>query len=278
MFADDTKLYNRVKKDSTEGSDAIQDDLNQLKDWSDTWLLRFNVSKCKCMHLGNDNPERSYVLGEDEIMVAKEVKDLGVYITDDCKPSTQCTKAANKAMTSLRIIKRTFKYIDKESFSILYKAYVRPDVEYCVQAGSPYQVNDIKEIEKIQRATKACSKFKRKTLPGKASGTTSLPARRLRGDLIEVFKILNGLEDIKPEELFTMSHNTGTRGHSYKLFKKQLHKGLNLRKCFFSQRVIDTWNKLPADVVNVKTTNQFKGKIDKFWNKNGYGELKGLNL
>ena len=88
---------------------------------------------------------------------------------------------------------------------------------------------------------------------------------------------MNGLEDIKPEELFTKSHNTGTRGHNYKLFKKQLHKGLNLRKFFFSQRVIDTWNNLPEDVVNVKTTNQFKGKIDKFWSKNGYGELKGLN-
>ncbi|XP_072016906.1 uncharacterized protein [Amphiura filiformis] len=111
MFADDTKLYNRVKKDSSEGSDAIQDDLNQLKDWSDTWLLRFNASKCKCIHLGNDNPDRSYVLGDDEIVVAKEEKDLGVYITDDCKASMQCTKAAKKAMPSLRIIKRTFKYI-----------------------------------------------------------------------------------------------------------------------------------------------------------------------
>ncbi|XP_072023445.1 uncharacterized protein [Amphiura filiformis] len=75
-----------------------------------------------------------------------------------------------------------------------------------------------------------------------------LEVRRLRGDLIEVFKILNGLEDIRPEELFTKLHNTDTRGHNFKLFKKQLHKGLNLRKFFFSQRVVDTWNKLPKEI------------------------------
>ncbi|XP_072040383.1 uncharacterized protein [Amphiura filiformis] len=153
MFADDTKLYNRVKKDSTEGSDAIQDDLNQLKDWSDTWLLRFNASKCKCMHLGNDNPEKSYVLGEDEIM----------------HMSVQCTCGV------------------------------------CVQAWSPYQVNDIKEIEKIQRrATKLVPSLREKPYQERLQELHLYPleVRRLRGDLIEVFKILNGLEDIKPEELY----------------------------------------------------------------------------
>ena len=100
LFADDTKLYNRVQKGSPEGSDAIQNDLKNLEVWSDTWLLRFNAGKCKSMHLGSDNPETTYVLGGEEIATAKEEKDLGVYLTDDCKPSLQCTKAAMKAMTS----------------------------------------------------------------------------------------------------------------------------------------------------------------------------------
>ena len=57
----------------------------------------------------------------------------------------------------------------------------------------------------------------------------------IRGDLIEVFKIMNGLVEMKPED-FLISHNTGTRGHSFKLFKKQTEGGLNLslRKYFFS--------------------------------------------
>ena len=145
LFADDTKLYSRVQKDDPEGSDTIQNDLTNLEDWSDTWLLRFNAAKCKCMHFGHDNPEITYTLGGAEIATATEEKDLGVYLTNDCKPSLQCTKSAAKAMSSLRVIRRTFKHIDKESFRILYKAYIRPHIEYCVQAWSPYQVNDIKD-------------------------------------------------------------------------------------------------------------------------------------
>ena len=231
------------------------------------------------MHLGNDNPETTYMLGGEEIATAKEEKDLGVYLTDDCKPSLQCTKAATKAMTSLRVIRRTFRYIDKNSFRILYKAYIRPHVEYCVQAWCPYQVNDIKTIEKIQRrATKLVPSLR--NLPYlerlKELKLYPLEIRRIRGDLIEVFKIMNGLVEMKPEDLFLISHNTGTRGHSFKLFKKQLKKGLNLRKYFFSQRVVDVWNKLPENVINVKTTNQFKNRIDDYWRKHGYGVLKGL--
>ena len=279
LFADDTKLYNRVQKGSPEGSDAIQNDLKNLEVWSDTWLLRFNAGKCKSMHLGSDNPETTYVLGGEEIATAKEEKDLGVYLTDDCKPSLQCTKAAMKAMTSLRVIRRTFKYIDKDSFRILYKTYIRPHVEYCVQAWCPYQVNDIKTLEKIQRrATKLVPSLRREPYLVRLKELKLYPLeiRRLRGDLIEVFKIMNGLVDMKPSDLFLMSHNTGTRGHGFKLFKKHLKKGLNLRKFFFSQRVVDVWNKLPEDVVSVKTTNQFKNRIDDYWKKQGYGVLKGL--
>ena len=107
------------------------------------------------MHMGKNKPGKTFSLGDENIPKAKEEKDLGICITDDCKPSTQCRKAAAKAMSSLRIIKRTFQHIDKESFAILYKAYIRPHMEYGVQAWNPYQIGDIKTLEKIQkRATK----------------------------------------------------------------------------------------------------------------------------
>ena len=89
---------------------------------------------------------------------------------------------------------------------------------------------------------------------------------------------MNGFVDMKPEELFLMSHNTGTRGHGFKLFKKHLKKGLNLRKFFLSQRVVDAWNKFPEDVVSVRTTNQFtENRIDYYWKKHGYGVLRLLS-
>ena len=73
-------------------------------------------------------------------------------------------------------------------------------------------------------------------------GLTTLEIRRLRKDLIEVFKIFKGLDDGKPTDFFTMS-NTGLRRHQFKLYKPQAP--LKIRKNFFSVRVIDEWNHLP---------------------------------
>ena len=282
LFADDTKLYSRVGTANNEGCEAIQDDLRSLQTWSRTWLLQFNASKCKCMHMGSDNPLTSYILNDEEIQPVKEEKDLGVYTANNCKPSLQCTKAAAKAMTSLRIIKRTFNHIDAESFAILYKAYIRPHLEYCVQAWCPYQKQDIKTLEKVQRrATKLVPQLRKRPYNERMKELKLYPleVRRIRGDLIETFKILKGLEDIDPNQLFTRATNTiFTRGHKYKLFKKRLEKGLNLRKYFFSQRVIDNWNNLPANVIEAKSINQFKNRFDKHVKQSGYGILKGISL
>ena len=155
LSADDTKLYNQVTIDNSGGADQIQHDLETLEKWSDTWLLRFNASKCKCMHMGHKNSARCYTLNGETIQAVDEEKDLEVYLSSDCKPSLQCTKATGKAMQSLRIIKRTFNYIDKDGFAVLYRAYIRPHLEYCVQAWCPYLQKDIKSLEKVQRrATK----------------------------------------------------------------------------------------------------------------------------
>ena len=77
-------------------------------------------------------------------------KDLGVWISSTLHPSVQCQKSYAKAMQSLATIKRTFKYITKESFNILYKTYIQPHIEYCVQAWSPYHAKDIDLLEKVQ--------------------------------------------------------------------------------------------------------------------------------
>ena len=64
--------------------------------------------------------------------------------------------------------------------------------------------------------------------------------------------------------------------HTLKIFKKRLSKGLNLRKFFFSQRVVDNWISLPDDVISAKTVNQFQNNYDNYLKENGYGVLKGI--
>jgi ribonucleases P/MRP protein subunit RPP40 len=96
----------------------------------------------------------------------------------------------------------------------------------------------------------------------KKTGLITLEKRRVRGDLIQVFKIIKGLDKLDFNMFFELSTNARTRGHSLKLVKK-FCKG-DHRKYFFSQRVVNIWNGLPHDVVAADTVNCFKNRLDRF--------------
>jgi len=82
----------------------------------------------------------------------------------------------------------------------------------------------------------------------------------VRGDLIEVFKIINGFKDVNYKDYFVTS-NTGLRGHEFKLFKGRFNTTI-IKNSFFSQRVIDHWNNLSYDVVACISVLQFKKRLD----------------
>ena len=94
----------------------------------------------------------------------------------------------------------------------------------------------------------------------------SMDYRRKRGDMIQLFKILNGFKNIDAQTMFTFSSST-TRGHSKKLYKPWCVKGF--RQHSFCIRCIDPWNRLSQTVINFKTVNEFKTRPDKEW-KNEY--------
>ena len=212
MFADDTKLWATIS--DTTDSEMLQEDLNRLKCWSDKWLLRFNPEKCKVMHVGHSVPTEYTLQEKDQTFKLAEVeeeKDLGIYITNDLKVAKQCKEAAKKAMNVLRTVKRHFPRIDEPTFLILYKAYVRPHLEYCVQARSPYFKKDIECLEQVQRrATKLIKGFKNLSYENrlKRLKLTTLEKRRLRGDPIETFKIITGKEKVDKHEFFEISNNS----------------------------------------------------------------------
>ena len=70
---------------------------------------------------------------------------------------------------------------------------------------------------------------------------TILETRRLRGDVIEIFKICKGFDIIESSLFFTFS-TASTRGHTLKLVKPRCHP--DNRKFSFAHKVIDTWNSL----------------------------------
>ena len=207
MFADDTKLWNIIRHESD--SRDLQEDLDRLREWSNNWLLDFNIEKCKVMHVGH-KLTTSYSIPRTDGALCRlaevdEEKDLGVILTKDLKAGRQCREAARKAMNVLRTIKRHFTRLDKTTFLILYKSYVRPLLEFSIQAWSPSLRKDINCLEQVQRrATKLVVGLKRLEYADRLHelGLTTLEKRRLRGDLIETFKIVTGRDKVKMEDFF----------------------------------------------------------------------------
>ena len=124
---------------------------------------------------------------------------LGLTISADMKASEHCRIAAAKGNKILRFIRRNILYKEKELIIPLYKTIVRPHLEYCIQAWRPYRNKDIDILERVQRrVTKMVQKPRNISyeMRLKECGLTTLETRKLRGDQREVFKILNGYENI----------------------------------------------------------------------------------
>ena len=129
LFADDAKMYGMCQDDS------LQSDLNALVQWTHSNQMSFNTDKCKVMHMGKKNPFKEYTMvdkyGESEVLECTDVeKDLGVHIDDKLSFNEHITKQVNKANRALGALKHTIKYMDKDSFTCLYKSLIRPHLEY----------------------------------------------------------------------------------------------------------------------------------------------------
>ena len=82
-------------------------------------------------------------------------KDLGVHVNNKLKFNVQAEVAANKGNKILGIIRRSFTYLDRDIMTQLFKALVRPHLEYGNSVWSPFYKKDITVIENVQRrATK----------------------------------------------------------------------------------------------------------------------------
>ena len=204
-FADDTKGLHKV--DNTDDAARLQQSLDNLYQWSSDWQMLFNLDKCHVLHFGTTNPCNTYTINGHPLLSVEEEKDLGITISSCCTPSKQVSLAALKGNQVLGQLLRAFSYRDRYTFIRLYQQYVRPHLECCIQAWSPWLQQDIDLLENVQRrAVRAVSglagSYEEKL---KVVKMQSLQDRRARGDMIETFKILHGIEDVDPTIFFTLA-------------------------------------------------------------------------
>ena len=226
------------------------------------------------LHIGNRNVQANYTMNGKQLAKVEQEKDLGVVISSDLKPSKQCSEVVKTANKLIGFIGRSFEFRTEEIILNLYNALVRPHLEYCVQCWSTYYKKDIEKLEGVQRRmTKLIPRLRNKPYEERLNELNlfSLTKRSLRGDLIEVFKIIKGIENMDMEKYFTIDTSNITRNNGYKIVGKRFQT--NEAKHFFFNRVVNVWNGLPSNVIDCSTTEIFKKRLDVYLAANPRLEL-----
>ena len=188
--------------------------------------------------------------------------------------SEHCQNKVNSANKTLRYIRHTFKYMDEDMFLLLYKALVRPHVEYATCIWNPYLKYNMEMIERVQhRATKIVQSLKDLSYSDrlKKLNLETLEYRRRRVNLLEtyMYKIKNGDHIIDQSCYFCVCHgkkmftpvlSSATRCHDRKL---QIQEATDIRKHFFSTRLTKAWNNLSQNSVSASSVNSFKNHLSK---------------
>ena len=156
-----------------------------------------------------------------------------------------CSTKVNKANRILGTIRRSYKYLDENT------------LKHANAVWNPMTMKQIELIEGVQRrGTKLVPSLKHMSYENwlKTLKLPTLRFRRLRGDMIETYKILHSIYDPEvSDNILELSKSTNTRGHNLKLFAR--HSNSNIRKFYFNNCVVEPWNSLPPSVVNAPSLN-----------------------
>ena len=267
MYADDTKIYFGISKNCPiSDMDILQNDLNKVSLWLNTRQLSLSLPKCTVLHCGSNNPNAFYYLSNSLLIPVNIMRDLGILMSSDLKFKDHIVTVCRKSKFTVNSILHNFILDDERFLAKLFNVYARPSLEYCSVVWNPGFVQDILLIEGVQR------NFTGRLLGRNLSYRNRLKhldmemlvIRRIKFDLVMVFKIVTGNNILDPNDFFDFNH-APTRGHRYKLNVGR-HNSTVMQHSF-AARVVNAWNALPDYLFNTNSSAIFKTKLDKHHNE-----------
>jgi len=285
FYADDGKIIGQVGTE--EGVRTVQNDLDAVSDWVLDWLMQLNCEKCAVVHIGKRNPNSTYTIRKPdgirvELRKSEGERDLGVRLDNELGFSQHIRAVTSKANSMIGMLKNAFVCRDSELWKKLYVSLIRPHLEYAVSVWNPRLRRDIDALERVQKRVLRIPHDLREMAGYKerlrSVGLTTLEVRRDRGDLIQAYKLIKGLEQIDNYCIPKSAPSLETNGPSSALRrrnnlvresfktkqKNDNYKATTIRHHFFTNRVVPLWNGLPNDVTSAQTLPGFKMNYDAF--------------
>ena len=176
LFADDALVYN-----TRNNSDDLKSDLKALENWSHTWQLTFNPSKCSVLSIGKKHSHQNYFLNNTKLKTVNSHPYLGVELSSDLKWDRHIDKILAKANKIKGLLSRVLKTADTKTRLVAYKTLVRSNLEYASQVWDPHLKRDIKRLEKFQnKCLKFIYRVKSRVSFSKLRADTNIPSLQER--------------------------------------------------------------------------------------------------
>ena len=265
IFADDSKLIKAME--SEEDRIQLLEDLIAVIKWADDNKMQLNETKFMLVQRGkNENLKQPYRIDENTMVEQSEyVKDLGILVDWELKWRQHIATTTTSASQLTGWVLRVFQNRSMEVMLTLFKALIRPKLEYGCMVFHPHQIGDIIKLESIQRTLthriENMSEFNYWERLEKL-GLFSLQRRRERYICIHMFKIYMKIisNDIGLQFYETSRH--GPKCRRKKLTAKST--SVNSLRCnSFSDIGARLFNILPKKIKEAKTKQSFKHKLDK---------------
>ena len=266
LFADDAKLF------STDMV-QLQNSLNDVTCWLKEHQLEVASNKCFVLKICKPrvlDSSQSIFIQNDVLQEKPVIKDLGIFISNDLKWAHHINYLFSQASVYSYQVLHSFKSRNIWTLIKLYKTYIRPKLEYNTPVWSPYLQKDICKVEQVQRnfTKRVCIRC---NIPFNSYSDRlyklnlhSLEYRRIKFDIILIFKIINGFSDLNFHEYFVfrcLPYNF--RGNSRKIETIKNFRSDHWKNSFFV-RASNYWNRLPDEIASSPTLCLFLSRIKKF--------------
>ena len=262
LFADDCIVYKEIN--SITDCKVLQNDLNKLQDWQQTWLMKFNVEKCNVIRITNRKSNKiihRYSMNGNVLSETNTCTYLGITIEANLKWHAHSANAIHKANNVLGLLRRNIGSCSSETKTLAYNTLVRPCLEYATAAWDPHLKTHIDGIEMVQRraARFVKSDYRRTTSVSAILRDLKWPtleSRRTLNRLKILHNSINGVLAVPTTDLRISNRTTRYNTGSSKVFTA-ISTSSDAYKYSFFPRTIKDWNGLDDDTRNLPTIGSF---------------------